>query len=94
MAPARGLKAELLGPPRLGTRAQVFASAFGVLLIASLALSAFSETAAPSAGIPLMFAEILATGLAELLDRTLHRFVVTLRLAGPLAVFALVMLVL
>ncbi len=75
-SPPSGLRDELLGPPRPSTRGQVFAAAFGLLLITSLAVPATSQS------VELALGGITAMGFAELLDRTLHRFVICLRFIG------------
>lgn len=86
--PPRGLKEEILGPPRRSVRAQFFAAIFALGTVTSIALSEHLD----SPGQPLIYSGITAAGMSELLDPDLRRFTVGLRIAGPLIALAGMML--
>lgn len=78
----RTLRNELLGPPRLGRRAQFFVVIFGLLFVVSLVIPALSGVDA-SPGVSLMFSGLMIMGgFAELLDSRQRRFIIALRIAG------------
>jgi hypothetical protein len=86
------VKGGLFGPPRRGRKAQIFVAGFGLLLVAGLAVPAFTDTVEPSPGMSVTNSGLLFMGFAELLDPRLHRLVVALRFVGAgIALFGLVL---
>lgn len=70
---------EFFGPPRPTRRAQLSAVTFGLLLVASLVIPAFTDTQAMPGLSLVCLGMLLLLGVAELMDASQQRFIIAVR---------------